>query len=78
MAGNDELDFSSTCKKIVVFLSLMGAHKKQAQTTLMVNNVIFQNDKFVLLPNKTFNIRLKIILWSLFCKTIRKNNGRNV
>ena len=51
IANNEELDFKYLVKKIVM---IIGARRKHAQFSLIyVDNFVFEDDKVILLPNKT-------------------------
>ena len=50
---NSKLDFECLCKKLVIFFLILGAKRKQALTSITVENVIHDYDKVTLLPNKT-------------------------
>ena len=53
MPTNSELDFKCLCKKLVILFLILGARRKQASTSITVENVILDHDKVILLPNKT-------------------------
>ena len=51
--NNDSLDFKELLKKTVMLFIILGASRKQALFTLSVENIIFKENKIILLPNKT-------------------------
>ena len=53
MNFNDNLKFKTLVKKIAVVFIILGARRKQALFTLSTDNVIFKENNFSLLPNKT-------------------------
>ena len=53
MDFNDNLQFKSQVKKTVMLFIISGARKKQALFTLSTNNIIFKENKVILLSNKT-------------------------
>ena len=52
-ANNEELDFKYLVKKIVMLFMILDARRKHALFTIYVDNIVFKNDKVILLPNKT-------------------------
>ena len=53
MPPNTELDFKCLCKKLVILFLILWARRKQALTSIIVENGILDHDKVILLPNKT-------------------------
>ena len=53
MDFNDNLQFKSQVKKTVVLFIISGARKKQTLFTLSTSNIIFKENKVILLSNKT-------------------------
>ena len=51
--NNDCLEFKELVKKTVMLLIILGARRKQALFTLSVDNIVFKENKVILLPNKT-------------------------
>ena len=51
--NNDCLEFKELVKKTVMLLIILGALRKQAPFTLKVDNIVFKENKVILLPNKT-------------------------
>ena len=51
--SNDNLQFKALVKKTVMFFIILGARKKHALFTLSSDNIIFKENKVILLPNKT-------------------------
>ena len=51
--NNDSLDFKELLKKTVMLFIILGASRKQALFTLSVENIVFKENKIILLPNKT-------------------------
>ena len=53
MNSNNNLKFKALVKKMAVVFIILGARRKQALFTLSTYNVIFKENNFSLLPNKT-------------------------
>ena len=53
LGDNKELSFKELCKKVATLFMILGARRKQALMTIDVSNIVFENKKVVLLPNKT-------------------------
>ena len=53
LPDNEELEFKHTVKKLVMLFLILGAHRKQAIFTIHTDNIIFADNKVILLPNKT-------------------------
>ena len=53
MPPNSELDFICLCKKLVILLLILGVRRKQALTSITVENVVLDHGKVILLPNMT-------------------------
>ena len=53
MPDNEELEFKYTVKKLVMLFLILGARRKQALFTINIENIIFADNKVILLPNKT-------------------------
>ena len=53
MDSNDKLQFKALVKKTFMLFIILGAHRKQALFTLSNDNIIFKENKVILLPNKT-------------------------
>ena len=51
--NNDCLEFKELVKKTAMLFIILGAHRKQALFTLSVDNIVFKENKVILLPNKT-------------------------
>ena len=51
--NNEELDFKYLVQKIVTLFTILDARRKHALFTIYVDNIVFKNDKVILLPNKT-------------------------
>ena len=51
--NNDCLEFKELVKKTVMLFIILGALRKQAPFTLKVDNIVFKENKVILLPNKT-------------------------
>ena len=49
---NEDLEFKYLIKKIVRLFMITGARRKHALSTIYVDNIVFKNDKVILLPNK--------------------------
>ena len=52
LGGNEALEYKNLVKKIVMLFVILGARRKQALFTISVDNILFKDDKVVLLPNK--------------------------
>ena len=50
--NNDCLEFKGLVKKTVMLFIILGARRKQALFTLSVDNIVFKENKVILLPNK--------------------------
>ena len=50
--NNDCLQFKELVKKAVMLFLILGARRKQALFTLSVDNIVFKENKVILLPNK--------------------------
>ena len=50
---NEELEFKYLVEKIDMFFMILGARRKHALSTIYIDNIAFQDDKVILLPNKT-------------------------
>ena len=60
---NDKLQFKDLIKKTVMLFMILGARRKQALFTIIVDNIINEENKIVFLPNKTLkhsNIRRQL------------------
>ena len=53
MGSDDNLQFKALVKKTVMLFITLGAHRKQVLFTLSIGNIIFKENKVILLPNKT-------------------------
>ena len=53
MDSNDNLQFESLVRKTVMLIIISGARRKRALFTLSTDNIIFKENKVILLPNKT-------------------------
>ena len=51
--NNDCLEFKGLVKKTVMLFIILGARRKQALFILRVDNIVFKENKVILLPNKT-------------------------
>ena len=51
--NNKELDFKYLLKKIVMLFLIIAARRKHALSTIYVDDIVFKDDKIILLPNKT-------------------------
>ena len=51
--SNDNLQFKALIKKTVMLFVILGARWKQALFTLSTDNIIFKENKVILIPNKT-------------------------
>ena len=51
LPDNEELEFKYIVKKLAMLI--LGARRKQALFTINIGNIIFTDNKFILLPNKT-------------------------
>ena len=47
------LEFKGLVKKTVMLFIILGTRRKQALFTLSVDNIVFKENKVILLPNKT-------------------------
>ena len=50
---NEELEFKYIVKKLVTLFFILGACSKQLLLTINIDNIIFANNKVIILPNKT-------------------------
>ena len=50
---NEDLEFEYLVKKIVMLFIILRARGKHALSTIYVENIVFKDDKVILLPNKT-------------------------
>ena len=55
MSPNSELDFKCLCKKLFILFLIHGDRRKQALTSITVENVIVDHDKVILLSSKILN-----------------------
>ena len=53
MDSNDSLQFKALVKKTVMLFIILVAHRKQVLLRLSTGNIIFKENKVILLPNKT-------------------------
>ena len=53
LPDNEALEFKYIVKKIVMLFLILGARRKQALFTINIENIIFADNKVILLPNKT-------------------------
>ena len=53
LPDNEELEFKHIVKKLVMLFLILGARRKQAIFTIHTDNIIFADNKVILLPNKT-------------------------
>ena len=51
--NNEELNFKYLIKKIVMLFMILGARRKHALSLIYVDNIVLEDDKVILLPNKT-------------------------
>ena len=51
--SKNNLQFKAPVKKTVMLFIILGARRKQALFTLSIGNIIFKENKVILLPNKT-------------------------
>ena len=51
--NNEELNFKYLIKKIVMLFMILGARRKHALSLIHVDNIVLEDDKVILLPNKT-------------------------
>ena len=51
MDSNDNLQLKALVKKMVMLFIIFGARRKQALFTLSTDNIIFNENKVILLPN---------------------------
>ena len=47
------LEFKDIVKELVMLFLILGARRKQALFTINIENIIFADNKVILLPNKT-------------------------
>ena len=50
---NGKLQFKNLVKKTVKIFMILGARRKQALLTITVDNIVTEENKVVVLPNKT-------------------------
>ena len=53
MDSNENLQFKVLVKKTVMLFIILGVRRKQALFTLSTENIIFKENKVILLPNET-------------------------
>ena len=53
LPDNEELEFKKKKKKLVMLFLILGARRKQTLFTINIENIIFTDNNFILLPNKT-------------------------
>ena len=53
MDSNDNLQFKALVKKMVMLFIILGVRRKQALFTLSTDNIIFKENKVILLSNET-------------------------
>ena len=64
--SNDNLQFKALVKKTVMLFIILGERKKQALFTLSTGNIIFKENKVILLANKTMKYTKPNTLLELF------------
>ena len=65
MDSKDNLQFKALVKKKAMLFIKLGAHRKQAVFTSSIYNIIFKENKTILLPIKTMERRVGVVLVSL-------------
>ena len=71
---NEELDFKYLVKKIVTLFMILGARRKHALSTIYINNIVFKDDKVILLPNITLkHSKPTRPLQPLICNAYKEN-----
>ena len=65
MDSKDNLQFKALVKKKAMLFIKLGAHRKQAVFTSSIYNIIFKENKTNLLPIKTMERRVGVVLVSL-------------
>ena len=50
---NEESEFKYLVKKMVMLFMILGPRRKHAHSAIYVDNITFNDDKVILLPNKT-------------------------
>ena len=53
LPDNEELEYKYILKKLVMWFLILGARRKQKLFTINIENIIFTDDKVIILPNKT-------------------------
>ena len=53
LSDSKELEFKYKVKKSIILFFILGACRKQALSTINIDNIIFADNKIILLPNKT-------------------------
>ena len=71
---NEELEFKYLVKKIVMLFMILGGRREHAVSTIYVNNIVFKDDKVILLPNITLkHSKSTRPLQPLICNAYREN-----